>query len=161
VKIRIVIGLLLLSLMAVLGLELWGNSEQSATQETLFSHNECNNACWQGFEPFVASRDSVEEWLNLSAISYSIGTMGRKNDTLIWEITDKNLLPQVPEKQPAITMEFTQDSILWRIALLDIHVCVDTVISTYGIPETIDADQQNVRLGYPSKGLIFFSIKTI
>jgi hypothetical protein len=115
----------------------------------------CDNACWSGFEPFVASRASVEKWLHDAGQSYSVGTMGRKNDTLYWLPPDNPLTDPSAADPVRISMEFSEENVLWRISLLNIHICTETIISTYGIPDLINTDEQNIRLGYPSEGLLF------
>ena len=127
---KIAVFLLILSLILVLGISLrsafFQNSEQSPTLESVLSDKNCDKACWAGFEPFVASRDSVEDWLNDSGESYSMVTMGRENDTLIWNLTTESpLVEPSADDQSTISMEFSENNILWRITLMDIHICAD------------------------------------
>lgn len=124
-------------------------------RSTLYA-NHCTIACWNGFEPFVVSRDVVEGWLSGTLQDYSVATMGIENNTLVWHLTPDNpFFNPAAEDEPTIMMEFSAENILWRTALLDIHVCADTVISTYGRPPLINVDQQNIRFGYPADGLMF------
>jgi hypothetical protein len=157
---RIIVGLSILSLILILGVVLKviisKNPGQTPTLRAMLGGNGCHQACWKGFEPFVASRDSVENWLNDSGQNYSVVTMGYENDTLLWNLTDEHpLVESSANDQSTITMEFSKDNFLWRIALRDIHICADTVISAYGIPPLISVDEQNIQMGYPKEGLLF------
>jgi hypothetical protein len=131
-------------------------SKKRFTLDYVIGNENCHMACWNGFEPFVATKDSVETWLKNSGQSYSNAKTDVENDTLIWNFSIESPLVETSKNiSSTAMMQFTKENTLWRIALSNIHICADTIITTYGIPKLIDTDVRNIRLGYPDEGLLF------
>lgn len=138
----------------LVGVFIIGRVNQPNTLRGVFQNEDCMTSCWQGIEPSVTEKETVERLLDDTGIDYETTMTIVENDTFVWDLDDSSLL--VFDEDGSVAVEFDAMGMVQRISLTPIGICVSSVVDAFGTPTIVNQHENFIELFYPEDGLSFF-----